>query len=265
MADRAEVTDRLRDAGCVFADEEADLLISEAEGDGRRLEAMVQRRESGEPLEYVVGWAELAGVRVAVETGVFVPRNRSELLVAEAIAALDSAPLGKRGVVVDLCCGAGAVGAAVAAARRGIDLHASDIDEEAVNLANRNLVGFGAEVHRGDLFEALPESLRGRVDVIAANSPYVPSRELGLMPREARLYEPPWALDGGPDGMDPLRRIAAGAAAWLAPGGTVLIEAASNTAGTAKAIVAEAGLSARVARDEELDVAVVAGSRIAPL
>ncbi len=257
------VADRLRAAGCVFAEVEAELLLTEAGEGSRGLEEMVRRRESGEPLQYIVGWAELAGVRVAVEPGVFVPRDRSELLVAEAVAALGAmrATTAARPVVVDLCCGAGAVGAAIASAHPGVELHAADIDAGAVDLAARNLSSFGAEVHRGDLFDALPDDLRNRVDVIAANSPYVPSRELGLMPREARLYEPPWALDGGPDGMDPLRRIAAGAPEWLAPGGVVMVEGASTTANTAAAIVADAGLEPRVARSEELDVAVVVGSR----
>ncbi len=244
----------------MFAEEEAALLLEEAAGDERVLAEMVRRRESGEPLEYVVGWAELAGVRVAVEPGVFVPRHRSELLVEEAVAALRGLDA-KDAVVLDLCCGAGAVGAAIAAAVPGIELHASDIDAGAVELSTRNLTRFGAAVHQGDLFEALPDELQGRIDLIAANSPYVPSRELGLMPREARLYEPPWALDGGPDGMDPLRRIVAGALDWLAPGGAVLVEAASTTANTAAAIAADGGFDARVARSDALEVAVVVGSR----
>lgn len=254
-----ELVARLRTAGCVFAEEEAALLMEESRGDERSLAAMVRRRESGEPIEYVVGWAEIAGVRLAVEPGVFVPRNRSELLVEEAVATLrDRGPAGS--LVLDLCCGAGAVGAAIATAMPGIELHASDIDTSAVELSARNLTRFGAAVHQGDLYDALPQELRGRIDLIAANSPYVPTRELGLMPREARLYEPPWALDGGPDGMDPLRRIVAGAPDWLAPGGAVMIEAASTTANTAAAIAADAGLDVRVARSDALEVAVVVGS-----
>jgi len=259
-SDTELITERLRAAGCVFAEAEAEILIAEADDDPRGLEEMVRRRESGEPLQYVVGWAELAGVKVAVDPGVFVPRDRSELLVAEAVAAVRSSS-NARPVVLDLCCGAGAVGAAIASSVGPIELHAADIDAAAVELAGRNLAGFGASVHRGDLYDALPDDLRGRIDVIAANSPYVPSRELMLMPREARLYEPPWALDGGPDGMDPLRRIVSGAGEWLAPGGSVLVEGASTTANTAAAIVADAGYQPRVARSEELDVAVLVGSR----
>ena len=258
--DPSPIAARLRAAGCVFAEEEADLLLAEARGDERSLEAMLRRRESGEPLEYVVGWAELAGVRVAVEPGVFVPRERSAPLVAEAIAVLQRSGA-KRPVVVDLCCGTGAIGAAIATALPGVELHAADLDAAAVSLTRRNLEPFGAEVHRGDLLDALPADLRGRIDLIAANAPYVPSSELGLMPREARLYEPPWALDGGADGLDPLRRIAVEAPGWLTAGGTVVVEAATDRAAEGAAAFAAAGFQARVVRSEELEVAVVVGSR----
>ena len=260
---------RLRAAGSVFAEREAKLLIAEAAGDRGRLEALVRRREDGEPLEVVVGWAELAGARVALEPGVFVPRERSELLVAEAVVELDriegggtgSAMSGRTGgaTVLDLCCGSGAVAAAIATARPGIELHAADLDRAAVDLATRNLARFGARVHRGDLFDAPPAGLRGGFDLIVANSPYVPSGELELMPREARLYEPPWALDGGADGLDPLRRITAAAPDWLRPGGAVLVEAAAEAATAGAAIVTSAGLAARIARSQPLEVAVVIG------
>jgi len=244
----------------VFAEEEAELLLAEARGEQRSLESMVSRRESGEPLEYVIGWAELAGVRVAVVPGVFVPRERSAPLVAEAIVELRRRRL-KRPIVVDLCCGTGAIGAAIATAVPEVELHAADLDGDAVSLARRNLAPFAAAVHRGDLLDALPADLRGRIDLIAANSPYVPSAELGLMPREARLYEPPWALDGGADGLDPLRRIAIDAPDWLAAGGSVLVEAATDGAEEGAEAFAAAGLRARVVRSEELEVAVVVGSR----
>jgi release factor glutamine methyltransferase len=248
----------LRAAGCVFAAEEAELLTTEAAGDGRRLEAMLRRRESGEPLEYVLGWAELAGVRVRVEPGVFVPRDRSTPLVEEALALLRRSEA-ERPLVVDLCCGSGAIGAAIASAAGAIELHACDCDATAVALATRNLERFEARVHRGDLLDALPAELRGRVDLIAANAPYVPSGEIGLMPRDARLYEPPWALDGGADGLDPLRRIAASAPGWLAPGGSVIVEAASDGSEAAAATLGAAGLQAHATRSEEHEVAVLVG------
>src|SRR5512133_2173864 len=115
-----DVVARLRGAGCVFAEDEARLLLAEA-GSGEALEAMVARRVAGEPLEHVLGWAEFCGLRVAVAPGVFVPRRRTEALVETAVA------LGRVGaVVVDLCCGSGALGLAVATAVADVELHVAD-------------------------------------------------------------------------------------------------------------------------------------------
>ncbi len=110
------VVGRLRAAGCVFAEDEAQLLFAQAETAGE-LAGLVQRRVAGLPLEHVLGWAEFAGLRVVVEPGVFVPRHRTELLVREAAAlASEMAISGSALLVVDLCCGSGAVGTALAAA-----------------------------------------------------------------------------------------------------------------------------------------------------
>lgn len=180
---------------------------------------MVARRAGGLPLEHVVGWAEFAGLRIEVDAGVFVPRRRTEFLVARAAALLRPGA-----VVLDLCCGSGAVGAALAAAVPGVELHAADLDPAAVRCARRNLAGAGGRVYEGDLFAPLPAGLRGRVDVLAANVPYVPTGDIPLLPSEARDHEAPLALDGGADGLDLLRRVARSARAWLAPGGTLLSE-----------------------------------------
>lgn len=208
----AHVVTALRSAGCVFAEDEARLILSTARTPAE-LTVMVDRRVAGLPLEHVLGWAEFRGLRIAVEPGVFVPRRRTEFLVEQAVALALEAP-----VVVDLCCGSGAVGAALAAALPGVELHAADVDPAAVRCARRN-VGAGAHVYEGDLFEALPRALRGRVGILAANVPYVPSGEVGLLPPEARDHEPLVALDGGGDGLDVLRRVAGEAPRWLAPGG----------------------------------------------
>jgi release factor glutamine methyltransferase len=193
------VVARLRAAGCVYAEEEAALLLAEAAGP-EQLAALVSRRIVGEPLEQVLGWAEFCGLRIAVDPGVFVPRRRTEFLVDRAVALAPDRP-----VVVDLCCGSGALGAAVAAARPGAELHAVDIDPAAVGCARRNVGPAGGRVHQGDLYTPLPAALRERVDVLLANVPYVPSGEIPLMPAEARLHEARLALDGGADGLDLLR------------------------------------------------------------
>ena len=264
------ITGRLSAAGCVFAEEEARLLI-ESGSSPDALRAMVSERVAGVPLEHVVGWAEFCGLRIAIDPGVFVPRRRSELLARRAAELCRpggttprNPPRGRPGrasVVIDLACGSGAIGAAIATLAADVELHAADIDPAAVACARRNLAPVGGQVYAGDLYEPLPGRLRGRVSVIAANVPYVPTEAVTLMPPEARLYEPRVALDGGPDGLDVLRRAAVGAAAWLMPGGHLLIETASGQAEIAAAAFAAAGLGATVARDEELGATVVIGRR----
>jgi release factor glutamine methyltransferase len=247
---------RLRAAGCVFAEEEAAELLAAAAGPAD-LAAMVDRRVAGEPLETVLGWARFCGLRVAVEPGVFVPRQRTALLVEQAVALLRDAP--GPPVVVDLCCGSGAVALAVAAGLGPVELHATDVDPVAVRCARRNLEPVGGRVHQGDLYAALPAALRGRVDLLAVNAPYVPSAAVALMPPEARDAEPRTALDGGPDGTVLQRRVAAEARCWLAPGGTLLVETSARQAPRTAAAVRAGGLRAAVVRDEERDATVVLG------
>jgi release factor glutamine methyltransferase len=271
--DRAAAVTRLRAAGCVFAEDEAQLLISAARTPAA-LAAMVDRRAAGQPLEHVLGWAEFCGLRIAVDPGVFVPRRRTEFLVRRAAALARRAaaptgpdpsgpdPTGQRAVVVvDLCCGSGAVGAALAAALGQVELHAADIDPAAVRCARRNVAAAGGQVYQGDLYRPLPARLRGRVDILAANVPYVPSGDVGLLPREARAHEPRVALDGGADGLDVLRRVAAGAPLWLAPGGHLLVETSERQAPRAAEAVGCDGLIPRIAQSVRLNATVVIGTR----
>jgi release factor glutamine methyltransferase len=251
----ADVVGALRAAGCVFAEEEAELLV-EAAGTQQRLAEMVRDRSSGLPLEQVVGWAAFCGLRIVVRPGVFVPRRRTELMAAEAID-LARRVRGRRPVVVDLCCGAGAVGAAVSAAV-DVELHAADLEAPAVECARENIGDRGLVV-RGDLYDPLPERLRGRVDVLAANVPYVPTDEIDLLPAEARLHEPRVTLDGGADGLHVLRRVASGAPAWLVPGGSLLVETTEAQVEPATRAFEASGLAVRVARSEELQATVVVG------
>ncbi|MCZ2820634.1 putative protein N(5)-glutamine methyltransferase [Modestobacter sp. VKM Ac-2977] len=246
------VVARLRAAGCVFAEDEAGLLLAAA-ASAAQLDGLVARRVAGEPLEQVLGWAEFCGLRLAVEPGVFVPRQRTRLLVREAVALASSGS-----VVLDLCCGVGAVGAAVAAAVPSVELHAADLDPVAVRCARRNVSG---AVYTGDLYDPLPESLRGRVDVLVANAPYVPTEAIALMPPEARDHEARAALDGGVDGVDVQRRVAAGAPDWLAPGGALLIETGRQQAPATRAACTAAGLTTRVVEDDDLSATVVVAVR----
>jgi release factor glutamine methyltransferase len=271
------IVTQLRAAGCVFAEDEARLLISAARTP-TDLAVLVDRRAAGLPLEHVLGWAEFCGLRVAVDATVFVPRRRTEFLVrqAAALARQSARPVGlrasppvlsawvpaqQRAVVVDLCCGSGAVGAALVAALDRVDLYAVDIDPTAVRCARRNVAANGGgQVYEGDLYEPLPVTLRGRVDVLVANAPYVPTEAIGLLPPEARIYEPRVALDGGADGLDVLRRVISTAPPWLAPGGHVLVETSERQAQQLVETAARSGLIPRVASSDELNATVVIGS-----
>ena len=248
------VVRRLRAAGCVFAEDEARLLVDEA-ASAAELDILVARRVAGEPLEHVLGWAEFSGLRIAVAAGVFVPRRRTEVLVEAAVT------LARPGaVVVDLCCGSGALGLAVATAVDGVELHAADVDPAAVACARANVARVGGHAYSGDLFEALPAALRGRADVLLANVPYVPTEAIALMPPEARLHESRVALHGGADGLDVARRVIAAAPLWLAPGGSLLFETSEDQAPAAVAAVTAAGLRARLVTDDERGATVVVGT-----
>jgi release factor glutamine methyltransferase len=246
----ADIVARLRAAGCVFAEDEARLLLGAARTP-EQLAGLVARREAGEPIEYILGWVEFCGLRIAVQPGVFVPRRRTEFLARQAAEWARSGD-----VVVDLCCGAGAVGAVVADVIPGVEVHAVDIEPAAVRCARRNL---GDNVYQGDLYEPLPAALRGRVAVLTANAPYVPTEALATMPAEARLHEPRVALDGGADGLDVLRRVAAGAPEWLVANGRLLVESSSGQAGRVADTMAAAGLRPQVLRQDELGATVVRG------
>jgi release factor glutamine methyltransferase len=276
----ADLVRRLRAAGCVFAEEEAALILEQAAaagdaagdaaggaaGGSDRVAAEVDRlaaaRERGLPLEQVLGWAELAGVRVTLEPGVFVPRRRTALMVTTAVSL---AVVSERDPVMllDLCCGSGAVAAAVrhglAASGTRVEVVAADVDPVAVRCAGRNLPG--ARVLVSDLLDQLPDDLRGRVDVLTANVPYVPTDALALMPREAREHEPRLALDGGVDGLAVLRRVAQAAPDWLAPGGTLVVETSERQRPAALEAMRQAGLTGGVRTAEDLGAVVVLGAQ----
>jgi release factor glutamine methyltransferase len=247
---------RLRAAGCVFAEEEAELLHEAAAGSDR-LDALLRRREAGEPLEQILGWVAFRGLRVPVSPGVFVPRRRTEAVVDAALALLDG-----RGpaTVLDLCCGVGAIGRALLEERDGLTLHAADLSPAAVACARRTLAGL-ATVHRGDLFAALPEDLRGRIDLVVVNAPYVPTAAIALMAPEARLHEPASTLDGGGDGLALHRRIAAEVLPWLSDDGAVVIETSREQAERTAALFADAGFDPSIVLDDDLDATVVSAPR----
>lgn len=241
----------LRNAGCVFAEEEAALLIASASDDAE-LAAMTRRRCGGEPLEYVVGWAQFADLRIGVDPGVFIPRRRTEFLARQASALIDASS-----TAVDMCCGAGAIGAFLMRAHPGLSLYAADIDSTAVQCARRNLPG--ATVVTGDLFAPLPDRLRGRVDVVVANVPYVPRDHIAMLPSEARDYEPLATLDGGHDGLRIADRVVHEARDWLRVGGHVLVEVSDRQAEAAVGLLETNGYTARIIVDDDLAATVAIG------
>jgi len=238
----------------VFAEDEATLLVAEAT-DADHLESMVAGRVAGRPLEHILGWAEFRGRRIAVDSGVFVPRRRTGVLVDAALARTHD-----HAVVVELCCGAAAVGSALLAESPDrVELWASDIDPAALESARRNLGPLGGSVVLGDLFGGLPAALHHRVDLVVANAPYVPTGSIRAMPPEAREHEAVIALDGGIDGLDVQRRIITASPPWLAQGGALLIETSERQAPGTADLMRAAGLMPTVFRDEELDGTAVLG------
>ncbi|WP_204163983.1 putative protein N(5)-glutamine methyltransferase [Nocardioides solisilvae] len=254
LAGRDEVAARLRSSGSVFAEEEADLLVGELSG--QDLEAAVMDRMAGEPLEQILGWADFAGLRIAVHPGVFVPRRRTQLLLEQVLAHLP-----RHGLLVELCCGTAAVSTAVAAGRADVSVLASDVDPLAVACARENLERYGGQVVRGDIATGVPDQLLGQVDVVAANAPYVPTAQLALMPSEARLHEPLRALDGGPDGTRVQDRVGAAAVSLLAPTGVVVVEASRAEAEQTAARLLWRGFTPEVVVDDDLDATCVVGRR----
>ncbi|RLP77255.1 putative protein N(5)-glutamine methyltransferase [Mycetocola tolaasinivorans] len=256
---REPVIDRLRAAGCVFAEEEATLLgRAWAERGPAQAEVLIQRRILGEPLEQVLGWATFLGLEIRLGAGVFVPRRRTEYLALRAIARAFETPEAR---VLDLCTGSGAIAAALADRVPDARISASDSDPVALAWARENL-GESIPVYLGDLFAPIPHALRGTFDVIVANAPYVPTDSIARMPAEARDFEPSAALDGGEDGLRVHRRILAEAGSWLAPGGTLLIEISRLQLGGLRGAFAAAGLAPHASHDPDREATVLEGTRV---
>jgi release factor glutamine methyltransferase len=237
---RAWATAKLAAAGCVSAVAEADWLLEEAPGP-EALRAMVARRVAGEPLQYVIGWAPFGRLRLAVGPGVFVPRPETETLADRAAAFLRARPTPR--IAVDLCTGSGAIACLLAAEVPGARVLATELDPGALAWARVNAERHGVEVLTGDLDAPLPAELAGRVDVLCANVPYVPSGAIATLPTDVRDHEPRLSLDGGPDGLDVFRRLAGRAGHWLAGGGRLYAEIGEDQAAAAAALLTAAGLT----------------------
>ena len=246
---RAWATAELAAAGCVSAAAEADWLLEEAGDDQVGLRAMVARRVAGEPLQYVIGWAPFGPLKLRVGPGVFVPRPETETLADRAAAFLRTRPSPR--VAVDLCTGSGAIACFLADQAPGTRVLATELDPGALAWARPNADAYGVELLAGDLDGPLPPELAGRVDVLCANVPYVPTGAIATLPTDVRDHEPRLSLDGGPDGLDVLRRLVARAGHWLAPGGRLCCEIGEDQAEAAAALLRAAGL-AEVAVHQDL-------------
>jgi len=216
-----QLADRLAAAGFLNARAEAEELRARAGGDDRLLEKLVERRLAGEPLAWIVGSAAFCGLRVQVDRGVYVPRPHTEGLALRAAERLSA-----QGTAVDVCTGSGAVAAVLADRRPGAAVIATDVDERAVACARAN----GVDARPGDLYAPLPAALRGRVDVVTAVVPYVPTGALASLQRDTFTHESALAYDGGSDGTVILRRAIEGARGVLRPGGALLLELGGDQA-----------------------------------
>ena len=251
--DRASVARTLAAAGSIAPEEEADELVRAAAGDAGVLADLVRRRAGGEPVAWLTGTVTFCDVRVGVAPGVYVPRPQTEPLARRAATLL--AP---GGVAVDLCTGSGAVAVVLAAAVPSARVVATELEDNAVACARAN----GVEVFAGFLDEPLPGSLEGRVDVLTAVVPYVPTDELRLLPRDVRAYEPRLALDGGVDGTDLLAEVVQRSPRWLRPGGWLLLELGGDQAERLGGALHDAGFETpEVLVDEEGDPRAICARR----
>lgn len=262
----AEAEARLTEAGVAAPAAEARWLVEAASGfEGpdlllgadepatirgvARFDALLGRRLAGEPLQYVLGAWAFRRLDLLVDRRVLIPRPETETVVERALAELDRlgpAPDGAPRVVADLGTGSGAIALSVAVERTGVEVWATDVSADALAAARANLAGIGRAATRvrmaeGVWFDALPGELRGRIDVVVSNPPYVAADE--VLPPEVADWEPPGALVAGPRGTEALEAIVDEAPRWLAPHGVLVVELAPGHGATIVQRALEAGFA----------------------
>jgi release factor glutamine methyltransferase len=246
----------LADAGFVAADEEAAELIARADGDAALLDALVERRLTGEPLAWITGSTTFCGVKIRVDPGVYVPRWQTEPLALRAAERLPTA-----GTAIDLCTGSGAIAKVLSTRHPGARVVATDLDERAVACARAN----GVEVHRGDLLAPVPRELEGRVDVVVGVVPYVPTPDLPLLQRDTFTFESPLSYDGGGDGTAILRRVLTDSRRFLRAGGALLLELGGDQAHSLRDDLDRLGYGeVAVLADEDGDVRGIEATALTP-
>jgi release factor glutamine methyltransferase len=228
---------------------------------------MVERRRTGEPLQYVLGLWSFRRLELLVDRRVLIPRPETEVVVDIALAELDLLGAGQP-LVVDLGTGSGAIAISVALEVPRSRVWGTDRSEDALAVARANLSGMGGRVAprvrlaAGDWFGALPGELRGQVDMIIANPPYVGDGE--VLPAEVAGWEPAGALFAGPTGLEAVSRILAEAPAWLRRPGVIVVELAPHQADAAVALAVEAGLGPVDVRPDLAGRARALVGRLAP-
>ena len=212
-----------------------------------RLIEMLERRLTGEPLQYVLGRWSFRGLDVIVDERVLIPRPETELVADVALAEAERAGLRRGtpdpgraaatadGLVADLGTGSGALALALVAELPDVQVWATDVSGQALAVARANLAAVGLAASRvrlaeGVWYEALPAELQGRLQLIVANPPYVAESEFEALPAEVRDHEPRGALVAGPTGREALEHLIDQAPGWLAPGGAIVLELAPHQA-----------------------------------
>ena len=204
-----------------------------------RFRELVRRRREREPVAHILGRRDFHAIELCCPPGRFVPRAETEVLVDEAVARLKTLPADRPLRVLDLCAGTGAVGLAVARAVPAARVVLVDVDPEAGPVVNENIRRLGlsdrADFRVGDLFTPVAG---GVFDVVAANPPYIATAEIDRLMPEVSVHEPRLALDGGPDGLDVVRRLLAESADFIAPGGWLALEVGEGQAQTVASLPA---------------------------
>lgn len=236
-ADRRALESILAAAGIENAIQEAGWIASDAL-DAAEAETWARRRAQGEPLQYILGTVAFRRLKLSVGPGAFIPRPETEVVAGRAIELLED-----DGVAVDLCTGSGAIALALAHECTRSRVWATDISTAALGWADRNGSALGAEVTflEGSLFDPLPQTLRGTVDVVVSNPPYVAFDEADVLPPEVIDHEPHTALFSGPRGLDVISAIANQASAWLRVGGALVLEIAETQGSAVTALLEDAG------------------------
>jgi release factor glutamine methyltransferase len=227
---------------------------------GSHLAHLVARRLSGEPIQYVLGSWEFRRLELMIDRRVLIPRPETEQMVDIALAHLGRSRDGRNAIAVDLGTGSGAIGLSLLAesGRGTLTTWMTDRSADALDVARANAAGLGvaaggARFALGDWWDALPEDLAGRVDLVCANPPYVADGDPEAAP-EVIAWEPRDAVFAGPDGLESIRRILDGAPRWLAPGGAIVVEIGHRQAEATTATMRAAGF-------DEVEVLVDAAGR----